>query len=119
MAKWFSIVFLFAAYSAEAISLLIPMDEAQKNHLKAYGIAYYILKEGSEVDWLLNYRGGSFLVPWSAVFQNEFTVRGISFEVITDSEVTAILKEISSPSVNMNVVKLERAPKVAVYSPKE
>jgi hypothetical protein len=118
MAKWFSIVFLFAAYSAEAISLLIPMDDAQKNHLKAYGIAYYILKEGKELDWLLNYRGGSFLVEWSAEIQNECMVRGISFEVINEPAVNSILKEISSPSVNMNVVRLERAPKIAVYSPK-
>jgi hypothetical protein len=118
MVKWLSVVLICVSYTSHAVSLLIPMDEAQKNHLKAYGIAYYILKEGSEVDWLLNYRGGSFLVPWSATLQNECTVRGISFEVIPESGVTDILKEISSPSVNMNVVKLERAPKVAVYSPK-
>jgi hypothetical protein len=94
------------------------MNESQKNHLKAYGMAYYMLREGLEVDWLLNYRDGSFMVPWSGKVENECIVRGVSFEVISDATVNAILKEISSPSLNMNVVKLERAPKIAVYSPK-
>jgi len=118
MLRSFTIVLLFIVTSSQATSILIPMDNGQKNHLKAYGIAYYILKEDMTLDWLLNYRGGSFMVEWSKKIENECIVRGITFELITESSVNAILKEISSPSVNMNVVKLERAPKIAVYSPK-
>src|SRR5260221_6167224 len=94
------------------------MDGSQRNHLKAYGIAYYILKNGGEVDWLLNYRGGSFLVATSLAIENEFTVRGVSFEIMTAEKANSNLNEIASPSVNMNVVKLQTAPKIAVYSPK-
>src|SRR5258708_5388916 len=94
------------------------MDGSQRNHLKAYGIAYYILKNGGEVDWLLNYRGGSFLVATSIVIENECTVRCVSFEILTAEKANSILNEIASPSVNMNVVKLQTAPKIAVYSPK-
>ena len=118
MLKYIAIIFVLSFGSLRAASILIPMDEAQKNHLKAYGIAYYVLKKGEDLDWLLNYRGGSFLVDWTAEIQNECVVRGISYELITESSVNAILKEISSPSVNMNVVKLEQAPRIAVYSPK-
>lgn len=94
------------------------MDDLQKNHLKAYGMAFYMLKQGSEVDWLLNYRGGSFMLAYSPILQNECVVRGISFEIISDAAVNSILAEISSPAVNMNIVKLEKAPRIAVYSPK-
>ena len=99
-------------------SILIPMDEAQRNHLKAYGIAYYILLHDINLEWLLNYRGGSFLVPWSKPVQDECLVRGITHEVISDAETNRILQEISSPAVNMNAVRLETAPRIAVYSPK-
>ena len=118
MLRWLVFMLIFSASTTRAASILIPMDETQKNHLKAYGIAYYILKEGLDVDWLLNYKGGSFLVDWSQKVENECTVRGISYQIIPDIGVNSILKEISSPSVNMEVVKLERAPKIAVYSPK-
>lgn len=118
MLKYFTLAFIICFSTARAASILIPMDESQKNHLKAYGLAFYVLQKGLDVDWLLNYRGGSFMVAWSGEIETECMVRGISFEPITESSVNAILKEISSPSVNMNVVKLERAPRVAVYSPK-
>ena len=116
-------IFLFAlgiaiSFHSVANSLLVPMDNAQKNHLKAYGLAYFALKKDLEIDWLLNYRGGSFMIPWSADIESECIVRGVSFEVVSDAAVNTILKEIASPSVNMNVIKLERAPRVAVYSPK-
>jgi hypothetical protein len=118
MLKSFIIAFIICIGSSRAASILIPMDDSQKNHLKAYGVAYYVLKKGEDVDWLLNYRGGSFLIDWTSELQNECMVRGISFELLTESSVSAIIKEISSPSVNMNVVKLEQAPRIAVYSPK-
>ena len=94
------------------------MDDVQKNHLKAYGIAYWILKQDVEVQWLLNYRGGSFMFKDVKAFQNECVVRGVSYEVIADVRSTAILAEIANPEVNMDAVKLEKPPKVAVYSPK-
>ena len=102
-----------------ASKILIPMDEEnQQNHLKAYGIAYWILQNEIEVEWLLNYRGGSFLVANYNSIQEECTIRGVTYELITDAKVNAIKTEISNPEVNMEVVKLEKAPKIAVYTPK-
>ena len=102
-----------------ASKVLIPMDEeSQRNHLKAYGIAYWILQNEIEVEWLLNYRGGSFLVANYNSIQEECTIRGVTYELITDAKVNAIKTEISDPEVNMEVVKLEKAPKIAVYTPK-
>ncbi len=99
--------------------LLIPMDDtSQKNHLKAYGITYYSLQKGQKVKWLLNYRGGSFLLEDTKDFRNECTIRGVSFEIISDTEAIKILEEIASPSQNKEAVILEKAPKIAVYSPK-
>ena len=103
---------LWAAY------LLIPMDEGQKNHLKAYGIAYYTLQNDIKVDWLLNYRGGSFLIKHYTEIENECSIRGVSYEIIADVQSTQILTSIASPEVNQDVVRLEKAPKVAIYSPK-
>lgn len=95
------------------------MDESQKNHLKAYGISFWILKTFEmEMDWLLNYRGGSFMVAYNQRFASEMTVRGVSFEVISDAQAGQILAQISAPDVNMDAVKLQKAPKIAVYSPK-
>ncbi len=99
--------------------ILIPMDEnSQKNHLKAYGIAYWILQNNLEVDWLLNYRGGSFLIKNIKEISLECTYRGVSFEIISDNEIQNIFNNISSPSSNTDIIKLEKAPKIAVYSPK-
>ncbi|WP_221393457.1 asparagine synthetase B [Dyadobacter sp. NIV53] len=113
------IIFLAMSFNGWSNRLLIPMDESQKNHLKAYGISYWILKNFEmEMDWLLNYRGGSFMVPFNQTFATEMTVRGVSFEVISEGQAGQILSEISSPNVNMDAVKLQKAPKIAVYSPK-
>ena len=101
-----------------ASKILIPMDEEnQMNHLKAYGIAYWVLQNDIEVEWLLNYKGGSFLIGNYTSIQEECTIRGVSYEIITDAKVKAIKTEISDPEVNMEVVKLEKAPKIAVYTP--
>ncbi|MEI7983541.1 MAG: asparagine synthetase B [Bacteroidota bacterium] len=94
------------------------MDETQKNHLKAYGIAYWVLKKEIEVDWLLNYRGGSFIFQYAKQLEEECTIRGVSFQVIADVQASAIFLEIANPQVNMEQVKLHKAPKIAVYSPK-
>jgi len=102
-----------------AASILIPMDDAQKDHLKSYGIAFWVLKNGGTVDWLLNYRGGSFMTAYEKKTEDECNIRGVSYEVIADAEVSNILVQINDPSVNMDVVKLEKAPRIAVYASKD
>lgn len=94
------------------------MDESQKNHLKAYGVAFWCLQREVEVDWLLNYRGGSFMLKSAKVIQDELLIRGVSYENIPDAKSSAILSEIANPESNTDVVKLYKAPKMAVYSPK-
>ena len=107
------------SFSIKASFLLLPMDETvQKNHLKAYGITFWCLNKDYKASWLLNYRGGSFLLPDVEEIRRECQIRGVSFEVLSDQEQVAILNEISSPSQNMESVVLEKAPKIAVYTPK-
>lgn len=108
---------LVLALPAMATKLLIPMDNTQRDHLKAYGIAYWTLQRDVPVEWLLNYRGGSFLVEHIKAVEQECTIRGITFQVIADAQADAILREIADPEVNMEVVKLEKAPRIAVYAP--
>ncbi len=111
-------ILLFIAVFAKAAYILIPMDDTQKNHLKAYGIAYWVLQQDVEVDWLLNYRGGSFMCNYYDLIEQECVIRGVSYQIIADAQSTAILLEISDPQVNMDIIKLQKPPKVAVYSPK-
>ncbi|WP_299286257.1 asparagine synthetase B [uncultured Mucilaginibacter sp.] len=115
----FAFTLLLLPLLGKAASLLIPMDDTQKDHLKAYGVAFWVLKNGEEVSWLLNYRGGSFMSKYDKKLENECRVRGISFEVVADGKVNEILAQINDPSANMDVVKLEKAPKIAIYSPKD
>lgn len=106
--------------NAFASALLIPMDaETQKNHLKAYGITYWALAQHHKVQWLLNYRGGAFLLPDGKTVRKECQIRGVSFEILSDEQAAQILDKISSPSQNQDAVILEKAPKIAVYAPKE
>jgi len=117
--KSFLLIFLLIfTLAAKASSLLIYMDEDQKNHLKAYGIAYFGIRQHAGVDWLLNYRGGSFLIKYNQAVEDECKTRGVSYAMLADAKVTALLNEISDPSVNMEIVKLEKVPRIAVYSPK-
>jgi hypothetical protein len=113
------LIFLLIGISFRSFAsyILIPMDTYQSNHLKSYGIAYWILNQNQNIKWLLNYRGGAFLVPNSEQISRECQLRRVSYEVITDSKVTEILNQINSPSQNMEAVILEKAPKIAVYSP--
>lgn len=97
--------------------ILIPMDDRQANHLKAYGIAYLVLKDGLDLDWLLNYRGGSYLIKYVSTIEKECRVRGVTYEVISDAEAANIITQIAVPEVNMDAVKLHKAAKIAVYSP--
>jgi len=110
--------FLLSALFSRAASILIPMDDVQKDHLKSYGIAFWVLTRGQEVDWLLNYRGGSFMTNYDKKIEDECKIRGVSYEVIPNAKVNEIVTQISDPSVNMDIVKLEKAPKMAVYAPK-
>ncbi len=120
MKKYFLVLlFLFLSANTFASYILIPMDaETQDNHLKAYGITFWSLEKQVKVKWLLNYRGGSFLLPDTEEIQRECQIRGVSFEVISTSKAESILQEISSPSKNMEAIVLEKAPKIAVYTPK-
>ncbi len=108
----------FIGLQAKSSQILIPMDEDQQNHLKAYGIAFWTLQNGVEIKWLLNYRGGSFLIPSHKEVTDECDIRGVSYEIVPDAKVNSILQYISQPDVNMDAIKLEVAPKIAVYSPK-
>lgn len=112
------LAFVFTSiYNIQAAWLLLPMDTKQKEHLKAYGITFWVLQKNVEAHWLLNYRGGSFAFPHTTVFEKECKTRNVSFEVISDAAFSQIQREISNPEVNMEDMKLEVAPKVAVYSP--
>ena len=101
-----------------ALKILIPMDETQTNHLKAYGVCYAILEKGMSAEWLLNYRGGSFLSDYNQDIATMCRLRNVKFEQIADGAANQILTEISRNDVNMEQIKLEKAPKIAVYAPK-
>ncbi len=112
------LILFYLVGSSRAAQILIPMDDTQKNHLKAYGIAYLVLQQDVSVSWLLNYRGGSFMFNDIPRFEQECAIRGVSFQILADGQAASIITEISDPEVNMDVMKLEKPPKVAVYSPK-
>lgn len=113
------LLLILISSTVKASFILLPMDETtQKNHLKAYGITYWCLNKNYKASWLLNYRGGSFLLPDAEEIRKECQIRGVSFEILSDSEQEKISNEIASPSQNMETVILERVPKIAVYTPK-
>ncbi|MCC5918394.1 MAG: asparagine synthetase B [Cryomorphaceae bacterium] len=117
--KLFSLVFvLLFPLVVPAKQLLIPMDKSgQRQHLKAYGVAFWVLEREQEVYWLLNHRGGSFLLNHHPDIERECRVRGVSFEMISDGDAAALLDAMADPATNKEAVKLEKAPKIAVYSP--
>ena len=119
MKKTFPIIIaLLLSTYAFSLHILIPMDETQKNHLKAYGVAYWVLSQNAEVSWLLNYRGGAFLIKHDDNIERQCKLRGVTYNNIADVQAAQIVSEIAEPEVNMDVVKLQKAPKIAVYSPK-
>jgi hypothetical protein len=118
--RWFITLVLLcaaplAARVAGAQQLLVPMDDDQRNHLKAYGLMYSALKDGLKGEWLLNYRGGSFLLPDSPSLRRRAALDGISIEQVDAGTVTGIRAEIARS--NMDAVVLEKAPRIAIYTP--
>ncbi len=113
----FTAIVLLMQLPAFSAQILIPMDNTQRNHLKAYGIAYYVLTYDLEVSWLLNYRGGSFMFEHYDEFEQELLVRGVSYQVIADVQAAGILREIADPEVNMEEIRLHKVPRIAVYTP--
>ena len=109
---WLALVCVPALAQAK---LLVPMDDAQANHLKAYGLTFWVLQKGLKCEWLLNYRGGSFLLPEDAAIEREANIRGVTTKPISGSEEAQIRVTIADE--NMESVVLEKAPKVAVYIP--
>ena len=118
MRFFLAIAFLIVVKTASASSILVPMDDRQTNHLKAYGASFWVLENGVVMEWLLNYRGGSFLFPHLQTIEEELIIRGVSYEIVADGQVNAIRTEIANPEVNMEIVQLEKAPKIAVDTPK-
>lgn len=118
MKRWLIIILVALSFPASASVLLIPMDLKQTDHLKAYGIAYWALQREVTVDWLLNYRGGAFAMPYNEAIKSECTVRGVLCEIVPDAVYTGILSDIANPEANMDIIKLEKAPRIAVYTPK-
>ncbi|MFV0506626.1 MAG: asparagine synthetase B [Bacteroidales bacterium] len=111
------VLLLVAGWRAKAGMLLVPMDNIQTNHLKSYGVAYWAVEQGLELKWLLNYRGGSFLLDFSTEAEQECKLRGVSYESIPDARADALLSEIARPDVNQDAIAMVKAPKIAVYSP--
>ena len=113
-----SLLLLLAIFQLGAQQkLLIPMDLKQTDHLKAYGIAYWALQHSIQIDWLLNYRGGSFMLDDVSDVATECRIRGVAFEEMSGTAAAAIFAEIAGENNNMDAVRLEKAPKIAVYIP--
>jgi len=110
-------LFFLISFRANASTILVPMDETQTNHLKAYGVAYRVLEKGTIMEWLLNYRGGSFLFPHTIETEEDLVLSRVSYKILADAKVQQIKSEIAKPEVNMAVMQLETAPKIAVYTP--
>ena len=114
------LIFLLISNSIWASFIYVPMNhDNQKNHLKAYGIVFFGLEAGLKSKWLLNYDGGAFLIENNKIIENECKIRGVSYQIISDAKAQLILQEIAAPSSNQDAVTLEKAPKIAVYSPKD
>ena len=107
----------FTPTKVSAQEILVPMDERQTDHLKAYGVAYWVLQHGAQVDWLLNFRGGSFLMQAMPELEQELRIRGVYYEQLNGAQTAAIISEIEQESSNTSTVRLEKAPRIAVYAP--
>ena len=112
------LIFLLCFSLSHASYILINMDDQQTNHLKAYGIAFLSIENEINVKWLLNYKGGSFLIKSNNFIENECKTRNVSYSLIADIQSNKILSDISRNDVNQEIISLEKAPKIAIYSPK-
>ena len=108
---------MLLSFNSSASAILVPMDDSQKNHLKAYGVSFWVLENEIVMEWLLNYQGGSFLFPHVKSIEEQLIIKGISYKILPDAKVMQIKAQIANPEVNMEVVQLEKAPKIAVYTP--
>jgi hypothetical protein len=111
------ISFLFVKDAFLQVKLLIPMEQSQTDHLKAYGIAYRHLLNNKELDWLLNYRGGSFMFNYSAKLEDECKAKGVSYELLDGTQTAQVYADVKDEKNNTDVVRLEKVAKVAVYVP--
>ena len=112
---WVAVVMVGLVAPVSAERLLIPMDLQQTNHLKAYGLAFWILEHEVTVEWLLNYRGGAFSVDAIDLIAREAQLRGVSYQRIDEANMASVYAEIDA--ANMDVVRLEKSPRIAVYTP--
>ncbi len=119
MKRLSSVLLLLACcFQSEAAKLYIPMDaDNQKNHLKAYGVAFQTLQLGHHVDWLLNYEGGSFATDQTEPIERLCKLRGVSYQVMSDAQYAGIVQKIADPDYNGDVIRLDKPPKIAVYTP--
>jgi hypothetical protein len=113
----FTLIIFLSITSTRANYVFIPMDDGQTDHLKAYGVAYRVLELNDEIFWMLNYRGGAFMFKYRSTYEDLMLARNVSYELITDGQSTNLISQLSDPDVNQNPMKLEKAPKIAVYSP--
>ena len=114
----FIVIILLIPGEVFSARILLPMDKTQSDHLKAYGLTYWVLENGQKAEWLLNYRGGSFSLPYAEAIEKECKVRGVSYKILAEAQYKQTIKKINKPDANMDNVKLEKAPEIAVYSPK-
>ena len=112
------IIIVFGKNTAFGLLHFYSNGRPTKQPPKSVRCSVLILEQNTSVDWLLNYQGGSFMFKYQSLFEKECKIRGVSYQVIADIQSTNILREVASPEVNQDVVKLEKAPKIAVYSPK-
>ena len=113
------VLLLLTAGPVAAQDILIPMDSRQSDHLKAYGVAYWVLNRGVNIDWLLNYRGGSFLMATFPELEQELAIRGVHFEKLSGAQTAQVISTVESEATNTAVVRLEKPPRIAVYAPKQ
>lgn len=117
--KYIAIIFLLALSASvhSQVKLLIPMEPWQTQHLKAYGIAYRYLNDGKELDWLLNYRGGSFMFPYSSALENECRLKNVSYELLDGTQTATVYADVQDMKNNTELIHLEKVAKIAVYVP--